>query len=237
MGLFNSKSVVYRPVNDINLGPDSTEIYLQANVKAPRMTGILVMIFAWFLESRIFGTLLMYILKRDNLIHKLITDAELEEPPLYVPLHHFEDPMEQEIKCLDSALTPAEKVHVAVNCLPTYSEKALTETKDSFYRWTIMDYYKAYSSGDITPTMVAERFIAAVGESSRMGFFIDYNAGDILRQAKESTLRYQKGEPISVLDGIPVAIKDEIDCLPYPTTGNVKFFYHYSRAAENRGAT
>lgn len=27
------------------------------------------------------------------------------------------------------------------------------------------------------------------------------------------------GEPISVLDGVPVAIKDEIDCLPYPTTG------------------
>lgn len=28
------------------------------------------------------------------------------------------------------------------------------------------------------------------------------------------------GEPISVLDGVPVAIKDEMDCLPYPTTGN-----------------
>ena len=28
------------------------------------------------------------------------------------------------------------------------------------------------------------------------------------------------GQPISVLDGIPIAIKDEIDCSPYPTTGN-----------------
>lgn len=28
------------------------------------------------------------------------------------------------------------------------------------------------------------------------------------------------GEPISVLDGVPIAIKDEIDCTPYPTTGN-----------------
>ena len=27
------------------------------------------------------------------------------------------------------------------------------------------------------------------------------------------------GEPISVLDGVPIAIKDEIDCMPYPTTG------------------
>lgn len=83
-----------------------------------------------------------------------------------------------------------------------------------------------------------------------MSFFINFDRKDILRQAKESTLRYEKGiqsffhkeenraplhftvkstyfqitalsagEPISVLDGVPVAVKDEIDCLPYPTTG------------------
>jgi len=33
------------------------------------------------------------------------------------------------------------------------------------------------------------------------------------------------GEPISVLDGIPVAVKDEIDCLPYPTTGRANYFF------------
>lgn len=31
------------------------------------------------------------------------------------------------------------------------------------------------------------------------------------------------GQPISVLDGVPIAIKDEIDCSPYPTTGNLMF--------------
>lgn len=31
------------------------------------------------------------------------------------------------------------------------------------------------------------------------------------------------GAPISVLDGVPIAIKDEIDCMPYPTTGNLSF--------------
>ncbi|TKY60468.1 Fatty acid amide hydrolase [Spatholobus suberectus] len=229
MDLFKSKGVVYRPVEDVNLGPDSSEFYLQANVKAPRMTGILVKIFTWFLESRIFGALLLYILKGNNLIHKLITNAELEESPLYVPSHHFEDHKEQEVKCLDSALTPQEKVQLAIECLPTSSEKAHNGTKPSFSRWTIMDYSRAYSSGEITPLMVAERFIAAVDESSkpplRMGFFINYNADDILRQANESTLRYQKGAPISVLDGVPVAIKDEIDCLPYPTTGGTKWLH------------
>ncbi|MCI03358.1 fatty acid amide hydrolase-like, partial [Trifolium medium] len=76
---------------------------------------------------------------------------------------------------------------------------------------------------------VAERFIAADDESSKprlqMGFFINYSVEDILRQANESTIRYQKGESISVLDGVPVAIKDEIDCLPYPTTGGPKWLH------------
>jgi hypothetical protein len=44
---------------------------------------------------------------------------------------------------------------------------------------------------------VAERFVAAIDESIKppleMGFFINYNVDDILRQATESTLRYQRG--------------------------------------------
>ena len=31
------------------------------------------------------------------------------------------------------------------------------------------------------------------------------------------------GKPLSVLDGVPIAVKDEIDCLPYPTTGDLVF--------------
>lgn len=33
------------------------------------------------------------------------------------------------------------------------------------------------------------------------------------------------GKPLSVLDGIPIAVKDEIDCLPYPTTGSLVFLF------------
>lgn len=35
------------------------------------------------------------------------------------------------------------------------------------------------------------------------------------------------GKPLSVLDGIPIAIKDEIDCMPYPTTGDSLFSYFF----------
>ncbi|KAF4403580.1 hypothetical protein G4B88_002433, partial [Cannabis sativa] len=95
-----------------------------------------------------------------------------------------------------------------------------TTSNQSFKRWTIMDYSKAYTSLQLTPTVVAERFIEAVHESSEMSFFISYDTKDIRQQAQESTLRYAKGEPISALDGVLIAIKDEIDCTPYPTTGS-----------------
>ncbi|KAL6579999.1 hypothetical protein OROMI_008023 [Orobanche minor] len=30
-------------------------------------------------------------------------------------------------------------------------------------------------------------------------------------------------EPLSALDGVPIAVKYEIDCMPYPTTGGTKW--------------
>ncbi|XP_022741594.1 fatty acid amide hydrolase-like [Durio zibethinus] len=232
MGLFKAAGVVYKPVEQIDLGPGSNEFYLKANVKAPRMAGFLVKIFAWFLESRIIGTLLLYILKRNNLIHKLVSNATLEEPPMFVPLHPFVDLNEQEVKQIDSDASPPERVQQAMNCLPLTLGKSLDDLKPNcFRRWTIADYSRAYSSGEITPRKVGELFIDAVRESSSlplpMSLFINYDAEDILRQATESTLRYERGDPISALDGVPIAIKDEIDCSPYPTTGGTKWLHKF----------
>uniref|UniRef100_A0A6N2NKF2 Amidase domain-containing protein n=1 Tax=Salix viminalis TaxID=40686 RepID=A0A6N2NKF2_SALVM len=196
MGLFRDKGVVYKPAENVNLGPDSDESYLKANVKAPRMAGFLAKIFVWFLESRIFGALLLYILKKNNLIHKLVSNAVVEESPVFVPLHPFEELNEKEVKHINSDLSPSEQVQQAMGCLPLPSEKIVNGLKPSFCRWTIMDYSKAYTSGEITPYKVAERLVAAIRESSSppldMAFFINYDAEDILRQAKESTLRYER---------------------------------------------
>ncbi|KAE9466115.1 hypothetical protein C3L33_01980, partial [Rhododendron williamsianum] len=152
----------------------------------------------------------------------------LEESPVFVPLHLDEDLEEHQIKCIESDLSPPEQVQKATECLQ-FSEYMVKNPKFSFYRWTIMDYSKAYTSGKITPQLVADQFVAAIRESSepafQMSFFIDYNIEDILKQATESTLRYERGQALSVLDGVPIAIKDEIDCLPYPTTGGTKWLH------------
>ncbi|KAI3523919.1 hypothetical protein L1887_02435 [Cichorium endivia] len=231
MGLLKDDGVVYRPLNQIDLGPHSDEVYLYADVKAPRMAGTVAKIFVWFLEMKIIGDVLLYFLKKNNRIQKLVSFAVLEESPLYVPLQPCTDVKQgEESKCLDSGLSPKEQVQQAMDCLPSLDTMLKSSTSnDNFHRWTIMDYSRAYKSKKINPLMVAERLVSAIMQSSGpgtdMSFFINYESHDILKQATESTLRYERGEPISVLDGIPIAVKDEIDCMPYPTTGGTKWLH------------
>ena len=46
----------------------------------------------------------------------------------------------------------------------------------------------------------------------------------VVSQFLTKTVFLSVGVPISALDGIPIAIKDEIDYRPYPTTGNFSVF-------------
>ncbi|XP_042493695.1 fatty acid amide hydrolase-like isoform X2 [Macadamia integrifolia] len=223
---FESQNTIYKPVKDVDLSPNSDEFYLRANVKAPRMAGFLIKILAWILESRFFAAMLLYILKDEILVHRLISFAKLDELPLFVPCHPWEDHKEKELNSISCDSSPPERVQQALECLPPCSEIVQNTTSPSFRRWTILDYSRAYISGEITPLMVAKRILDSVHESSysslQISFFINQNAEDILKQAAKSTHRYERGELISVLDGVPITVKDEIDCLPYPTTGGTR---------------
>jgi hypothetical protein len=196
MGVFSSSAKVYQPAAEVDLGPSSGELYISPNVKAPRVAGLLVKIFVWVLELPIVGWVLLYILKKDNLINKLVSEAEIPEPPLFTATHSWEDTPEQNVSLTKPDLSPAERVQEAVSCLPARLESTLTG--DGLKRWTIRDFSKAYSSGETTPVQVAKRFLAAVKESSgptlNMAFFINCDPGDVMKQAEESTLRYERGK-------------------------------------------
>ncbi|XP_051140308.1 fatty acid amide hydrolase-like isoform X2 [Andrographis paniculata] len=224
--------MVYKSLQEIDFGPHSQYLYVHSDVKAPRMTGLLVKVFAWGLEAPIFGGILSFFLKKNNLVHKLVSFASLQESPHFTPSHPYQESRSEDTKYLDADMSPPEKVQQAVDCLSPPIPR-----NPNFRRWTIMDYARAYTSGETTPTMVARRFIAFLQESSskdlQMSFFINSDAEDILKQAAESTARYKRGEPISVLDGVPVAVKDEIDCLPYPTTGGTKWMHRVRKCTND----
>jgi Asp-tRNA(Asn)/Glu-tRNA(Gln) amidotransferase A subunit family amidase len=93
---------------------------------------------------------------------------------------------------------------------------------------TARDYARAYREGKANPEDVAKKALDAIKQadagSLKLRPFIAVNEGDVMQQARASAERWKDKKPLSVLDGVPVAVKDEVDMVPYPTTVGTKFF-------------
>lgn len=92
---------------------------------------------------------------------------------------------------------------------------------------TAADYARAYRDGTAGPEAVAEAVLVAIadsdGGSRPLRAFRATNRDDLLGQARASAERLRAGRPLSLLDGVPVAVKDEVDQTPYGTTVGTSF--------------
>jgi len=87
----------------------------------------------------------------------------------------------------------------------------------------VRDYAEAYRRGRIDPVEVAGRIVKAASRGGKMNIFIAMDEEDIMAQARASRERIQQGKPLGILDGVPVAVKDELHQVPYPTTVGTSF--------------
>lgn len=89
------------------------------------------------------------------------------------------------------------------------------------------DYAAAYREGTTTPEEVAERAVTAVREDEAMDPplrpLLAQHVDEVRRQGVASAARWARGEPLSPVDGAPVAIKDELHVEGYPTTLGTTF--------------
>jgi Asp-tRNA(Asn)/Glu-tRNA(Gln) amidotransferase A subunit family amidase len=156
---------------------------------------------ARLVENGLVGPALIERLKRDGRLTR-IRDLHPDEPPTLQPFH---------------APKPPE--------LPASSAAASIPTGHRFD--SIDDFHSAFRSGTLTPLDVAERFLARHAESDTgprpLRAFIAVRGDDVLRQAEASTERWKRGAPLGAFDGVPVAIKDEMDVAGYPTTVGTAF--------------
>jgi Asp-tRNA(Asn)/Glu-tRNA(Gln) amidotransferase A subunit family amidase len=134
--------------------------------------------------------------------------ARVDEPPAFLPVH---PPGGQAVL---SYLTPDQ--------VP-----APLERNPGFRFRSIRDYHHAYRTGAVTPEHVAERVMAAIAGSDRppnpLRAFIACIREDVMAQAGEAARRWKAGRSLGPLDGVPIAVKDELDMLPYPTTAGTCF--------------
>ena len=176
-------------------------------VRAPRLRGIVLRLAVALLERPAVRSFLAPWLIR-NLGLPELRAAQIDEPPTFLPLH-----------APAGSLTPVlsgEKVPPQPRSNPGFRFRG------------IHDYHAAYSEGVVTPEQVAGRVLAAIASSDRMAHplraFVACDEKDLMSQAREATLRWKAGRPLGALDGVPIAVKDELDMVPYPTTAGTRFF-------------
>jgi len=92
---------------------------------------------------------------------------------------------------------------------------------------SIADFAHAYRAGSTSPLDVAKAILLA-GQAEAQGnprrsTFIAQTAEDVIAQATESAMRLGEGKPRSLLEGVPIAVKDELHQAGYATTGGTAF--------------
>jgi len=101
-----------------------------------------------------------------------------------------------------------------------------SDTK-GFHFTSIFDLAKAYRDGSTTPEEVARKVLESIEASNKnnppLNAFIAYQADDLMKQASEAAQRIKKKKTLSIFDGVPVGIKDEVDVKGYPTTCGTPF--------------
>lgn len=168
-------------------------------LKAPRLAGAALRLFTLAVETPLIGAPLRRAMLKAAQIPEFRSissdDAAIVVPPL--PLHGRETHPSNGA-CPLPAASPPHAVDAAT-------------------------FVSSYEAGATTPADVAERFLAAVAADPPLRAFVATNADDLRTQARASTARYRDGRPLGPLDGVPVAIKDELDLVPYPTAAGTTF--------------
>lgn len=84
--------------------------------------------------------------------------------------------------------------------------------------WSVEDYAAAYRDGRTEPLDVARAVLAGAAQLQHLRPFVCLDGARLLADAAASAERHRRAEPLGVWDGVPVAIKDELDVAGLPTT-------------------
>ena len=177
------------------------------SVKLPYLAGGILKFFVSLVEGPLGGLLTPSLFESAGI--NWLRKQAYDEPPTHHPIH-FTGELKKEALAVPEKEWPSEA----------------SATK-GFQFASVHDFAKAYRNGTTTPEEVAKKVLRAIKNSDKgdtpMKAFIAVNHDDVMRQARESTIRIKAGKALSIFDGVPVAVKDEIDMTPYPTTVGTSF--------------
>ncbi|MBN1812575.1 MAG: amidase [Anaerolineae bacterium] len=178
------------------------------SVNMPRMTGSILRLIVALTESPLRGLLLPSLFQTCGIT--CLREQTIDDPPTLRPIH-YTGTITTELQAMPQTEWP----------------RPPSAPATGFHFATVHDYAQAFRDGSITPQDVAHNVLNAIESSEAseppLRAFIAVDRDDVLRQARESTNRIENGQALSVFDGVPVAVKDELDMVPYPTTVGTAF--------------
>jgi len=181
-------------------------------------------VFLGLIESGLFSSIRSILLRR-NSIPQTLEEKSFACEPLFTPNINWY-PAE---KLTEACTIPqdADGTTTAAAAVDFLGLGLGLENNSWHLRCSALEFHHAYLSNTLTPSDVAEAFIAGVEESETMSpplkLFIEHHPAAIRTAAAESTERYAAGKPLSVLDGVIFGVKDELDVDGYPTTAGTAF--------------
>jgi Asp-tRNA(Asn)/Glu-tRNA(Gln) amidotransferase A subunit family amidase len=187
---------------------ENKNAYDLKSVKLPYLAGGLLRLFVSLVEGPFGGLLIPSLFESAGIAW--LRKQVIDEAPTHHPIHFTTAIAEQD------AAIPAKEW-----------PKAEAIDSHGFHFATVFDYAKAYRDGKTTPEEVAKKVLDAIEASNasipplRAVIYVDRD--DVMKQAREATLRIKAHKPLSVFDGVPVAVKDEVDMVPYHTTVGTSF--------------
>jgi Asp-tRNA(Asn)/Glu-tRNA(Gln) amidotransferase A subunit family amidase len=186
-------------------------VYNLKSIRMPCLTGVRLKIFTAALDNPLIGPLLVRRLNNTTGLAGF-RRIHLAEPPTRCPLYP-----DTESGRRGQDIGPGALLRAVGNA----------DARGELPFPTVRDFAIAYRSGGISPETVGRRLLEAVDAADKdplpLRLFVRTDRADVLTQARESAGRFARGKPLSLLDGVPVAVKDELDQRPYPTTAGTAF--------------
>ncbi len=94
----------------------------------------------------------------------------------------------------------------------------MKETSRPWWQASAVQLGQAYRSGQVTPSAVATACLARIAEvNPRLNAFVALREA-FLQDAQASTERHARRQPLSLLDGVPLSIKDNLLTCDMPTS-------------------
>ncbi|MBK7452187.1 MAG: amidase [Anaerolineales bacterium] len=187
---------------------ENKTVYDLKSVTLPYLSGGLLRLFASLVEGPLGGLLIPSLFESAGI--NWLRQQTIDESPTIMPIH-FTDTYSDENLAVPEKEWP----------------RAAAIYPNGFQYATVFDYAKAYRDGKTTPEEVAVKLLDAIEASNSstppLRAMIAVDRADVMKQAREATERIKAGRPLSIFDGVPVAVKDEVDMMPYPTTVGTSF--------------